>query len=70
MSRKLKEYIEAGTKLVWIIDPPTRTAKVHTSPADFTMLTDKDAFDGREVLPGFTLSVSTLFEKGSIKRML
>jgi Uma2 family endonuclease len=34
MERKLREYFTAGTRLVWIVDPATSTARVYTSPVD------------------------------------
>ncbi len=32
IAQKLKEYFESGTRLAWIIDPPTQTVAVYTSP--------------------------------------
>jgi Uma2 family endonuclease len=60
---KLKEYFESGTRLAWIVDPRTRTAAVYESFGDepTRMLTERDAFDGGAVLPGFTLPVAQLF---------
>ncbi len=68
MAKKLHEYFEAGTRLVWIIDPPTRTAKVYTSPERFQALAETETLDGGNVLPGFTLSIRTLFERASLQR--
>lgn len=62
MSRKLAEYFAAGVRLVWYVDPPTRTIRVFTSPDDVVELGDDDTLDGGEVLPGFSLSVRTLFD--------
>jgi Uma2 family endonuclease len=60
---KLREYFEAGTRLVWLVDPRTRSVRVHTSPSDSTRL-DADtgaALDGGLVLPGFRLPLTDLF---------
>jgi Uma2 family endonuclease len=61
MARKLHEYFEAGTRLVWYVDPPTRTVAVHTSVRDSATLSASDVLDGADVLPGFTLPLPELF---------
>jgi Uma2 family endonuclease len=63
MERKLREYFEAGTRLVWFLYPKNRTARVYTSPGQFTRLTEDQTLDGGNVLPGFTLSLRELFER-------
>jgi len=61
MQRKLRDYFAAGVRLVWYIDPPTRTAEVYTSVDKVDTLTEDDILDGCEVLRGFTLPLSKLF---------
>jgi len=61
MARKRGEYFRAGVRLVWEIDPRTRTAHVYTSEASFTDLSAADTLDGGPVLPGFTLPLGELF---------
>lgn len=63
MARKLREYFDADTRLVWFIDPRKRTVRVFTSPDDSVVLKDGDTLDGGDVLPGFALPVSTLFDE-------
>jgi Uma2 family endonuclease len=63
MERKLREYFEAGTRLVWFLDPKNRTARVYTAPRRSTRLTEDQSLDGGDVLPGFTLSLRELFER-------
>jgi Uma2 family endonuclease len=63
MRQKCREYFESGSKLVWLVDPPTRTVAIYTGPTaepDRT-LTDVDALDGGDALPGFTFPVADLF---------
>jgi Uma2 family endonuclease len=62
MKRKLREYFDAGVRMVWLIDPKTRTALVHTSPKAATKLVESQSLDGGDVLPGFTLPLRELFE--------
>lgn len=62
MKRKLEEYFDAGIRLVWIIDPKTRTALVYHSPRGPKKLDASQSLDGEDVLPGFTLPLAELFE--------
>ena len=63
MERKLREYFDAGTRLVWFLYPKNRTARVYTAPTRSTRLTEDQALDCGDVLPGFTLSLRALFER-------
>ena len=63
MERKLHDYFEAGVELVWSIDPWTHTAKVYTSPEQVTEVDEDGLLDGGEVLPGFQISLTDLFER-------
>ena len=65
IARKLGEYFASGTRLAWIVDPKTRTVRVHTSPTESTRLdADTGVLDGGDVLPGFRLPVADLFPGG------
>jgi Uma2 family endonuclease len=63
MDRKRGEYLRAGVRLVWYIDPAARTVEVYTPAAPDTprTLNAGDTLDGGEVLPGFALSLAELF---------
>ena len=61
MQRKRAEYFQAGVRLVWIVDHPTRTIHVYTGPEDRVELTVDDTLDGGEVLPGFEVAVKEIF---------
>ena len=63
IERKLKEYFMSETRLVWVIDPKTRTVKVFTAPDRFEVKTETDTLDGGDVLPGFTIELKKLFER-------
>ena len=65
MARKLREYFSAGVRLVWLLDPETRTMRVYTSPGDFSTMSEDESLDGGEVLPGFTLPLRDLFERAA-----
>ena len=61
MERKLREYFDAGTPLVWYVDPDPRTVSVYAASENPTVLTENDVLDGGSVLPGFTLPLRELF---------
>jgi Uma2 family endonuclease len=63
MARKRKDYFFAGVRLVWQIDPRTRTAEAYTAPDEKTAIPAGGALDGGDVLPGFRLPLTKLFEK-------
>ena len=55
-------YLEAGTRLVWIIEPVAKTVTVYRSETDIKMLTFEDTLTGEDVVEGFSCQVSQLFE--------
>ena len=59
---KIFDYLDAGARLVWVVYPETRTVAVHRTRAEARFLTDADALDGGDALPGFRLEVARLFE--------
>jgi Uma2 family endonuclease len=61
MARKRHDYFTAGVRLVWQIEPATRTAAVYTGVDVGTALAEADTLDGGGVLPGFALPLRQLF---------
>ena len=62
IDQKLSEYFQSGTRLAWVIDPRARTAAVYHAPGEpARTLSEADALDGEQVLPGFALHVADLF---------
>jgi Uma2 family endonuclease len=59
--RKLREYFDAGVRLVWLIDPDPRTVSVHTSPDHAATYQQSQTLEGGDVLPSFTLPLGRLF---------
>jgi Uma2 family endonuclease len=58
---KVDEYLQAGTRLVWVVDPPTRTARVHRADGSVTDVREDGDLDGEDVLPGFRCCVAEIF---------
>ena len=55
-------YLNAGTRIVWVLEPRSQTATVYRSEKDITLLTCEDTLTGEDVVPGFACPVSQLFE--------
>jgi Uma2 family endonuclease len=67
MQRKLRDYFAAGVRLVWYIDPRTRSAKSYAGEGQFVELTESQSLAGGDVLPGFELPLKELFAKVGAK---
>lgn len=63
MARKRDEYFRAGVKMVWEIDPESRSADVYTGPTAVTAVPADGVLDGGDVLPGFQISLRAVFDR-------
>ena len=62
MERKLLDYFAAGVREVWYVDhAPRRQVRVFATPEQFTVVSEREALAGGEILPGFTLPLEQLF---------
>lgn len=59
---KALAYLQAGTRLVWVIEPIAQTVTVYRSKSDIKTLTHNDTLTGEDVVEGFSCLVSQLFE--------
>ena len=62
VTEKALAYLKAGTRLVWVIEPVTKTVMVYRSETDFTLFTYEDTLTGEDVVEGFTCPIAQLFE--------
>lgn len=63
LARKLAEYFDAGSTLVWYVDPRARIVRVYTSPENVTTLKEGATLEGGCLLPGFQLPVAEIFKQ-------
>ena len=61
VEEKVNEWLAAGTRVVLIIDPRSRTVTVYRSRTDIVQLTEADRLVVPDLLPGFACPVSELF---------
>jgi Uma2 family endonuclease len=59
---KVLQYLDVGVQLVWVVHPIRRTVTVYTKDRIAHVLDENDTLDGGDVLPGFALPVSEVFE--------
>ncbi len=59
---KILEYLAAGVRIVWIVDPHFRTVQVHRPNAKPEFFTDDDELTAEPDLPGFRVPVRQLFD--------
>lgn len=59
--RKVEQYLRAGVRLVWIVNPEIRTVLVYRADGSIQGFRERNELDGEDVLPGFRGKVSALF---------
>lgn len=60
--KKLDEYLAASVKQVWLVSPQQKTVSVYRSRKDVTIFVEEDELVCEEVLPGFRLKLSEIFQ--------
>lgn len=61
LHNKMKEYLENGASLGWLIDPLERRVYVYQPDHEVVILDNPDVVSGDPLLPGFTLNVTELW---------
>jgi Uma2 family endonuclease len=62
IQQKTLEYLEAGAKLVWIVDPAARTVTMFRPDGSARVLRSDEELAGEDVLPGFSVALAEVFE--------
>ena len=61
IEEKAFAYLAAGTQLVWVLRPKSKTILVYRSETDIQLLTQNDILTGEDVVEGFSCPVAALF---------
>lgn len=61
LNDKAHMWLSHGVRLVWVVQPGTRTIDVYEPDQAVTTLSHQDALAGPGVLPGFACDVSAVF---------
>ena len=62
MRRKVAEYLAAGSQRVWVVYPAARSVGVHRADGTTITYTGDDVITDEELLPGFSLPLSDIFD--------
>lgn len=58
---KVEDYLDAGTRLVWVVEARRRSITVYRSRNESRQLQEDDELAGYDVLPGFSVRVAEVF---------
>jgi Uma2 family endonuclease len=61
LGRKVRQYLEAGVRAVWVVDPEARTLTRHAPGEQPRTWSDPEAIVEEPVLPGFSCRLRELF---------
>lgn len=61
MLEKIGEWLEAGARLVWVVDPQKKTVSVHAPNRQPRIMRLHEHLSGEDVLPGLNLAVADIF---------
>ena len=59
--RKISEFLDAGTPVIWAIDPATETVVVHDQSGIPQIHSRHDRLSGGDILPGLSIDLDALF---------
>jgi Uma2 family endonuclease len=60
VQQKVRDYLDAGARLVWIFAPAARTATVYRADGTARLLRDHETLDGEAVLPGLAIPLAEI----------
>lgn len=62
IQERVTDYLGAGTPLVWVVDPPTRTVTAYRPGIRAQRFDESGEMEGEDVLPGFRLRLAEFFD--------
>ena len=60
---RVRQYFQAGAQAVWLIYPNLEVFHIYDSFTQIRVLTRDDILDGGDIIPGFQIPLSSLFEE-------
>jgi Uma2 family endonuclease len=61
VEEKTLEWLDAGTRMVILVNPRQRSVTVYRSRSAIVILNEKDVLDGGDVVPGWSMPVQDVF---------
>jgi Uma2 family endonuclease len=62
VERKIEDYLTAGVRVVWDVDPTQRTVAAHRRGRNPQIFTEADTLTIEEIIPGFQVAVRDVFQ--------
>lgn len=62
VQEKVRDYLQAGTPLMWVVYPRSKQVVVHTADGVARTLAGDDQLVSPDILPGFSCTVHQIFE--------
>jgi len=62
LQEKMKEYLDNGMRLGWLIDPKTQNVEIYRPGLAVEVLSSPKTLSGEDVLPGFVLDLKPIFD--------
>jgi Uma2 family endonuclease len=57
---KIADWLSAGTRLVWVIDPERRLARVYRHDGTERIVAEDEMLDGEDIVPGFSCPLQSI----------
>lgn len=61
VAAKIQDWLDAGCRAVWVVDPELRTVTVYRSRSSIVVLRASEQLSGDDVVPGFAIAVAEIF---------
>ena len=65
LAKKAQQWLKLGALLVWVVDPQKQIVTIYRSASEPKILTSVDELTGEDVVPGFKILVSEIFDLDS-----
>ncbi|SRR5579871_676714 len=62
IDEKVREFLDVGVPLVWVVNPEQRTVEIHRPNGPGTILRENEEINGEDVIPGFRSRVGDFME--------
>lgn len=62
VQQRVRDFLDAGARMVWLIAPEARTATVFRADGSARLLREHDVLEGEDVLPGLAIPLSSVLD--------
>jgi len=60
---KVGDWLDAGSRLIWVVDPRRQLARVYRADGSETILGEDGALDGEDIVPGFSAPLRSVLAR-------